>query len=296
MSGTKEIKNRIAGIRDTQKITGAMYLIASTKQRTAKEEYDRTRPYFEALRGEIKRIFRVAGDAESIFLYPPHGEDISDGDYGYLVITADKGLTGAYNLNVIKETARLMEQHTGGANKLYVIGEYGRQYYQTHHIPIEEDFRYSAQNPTIHRARKICRELLDAYTAGKFRKLFVIYSDLGGNAAAGKAVSTRLLPFHRAEFTADEAETPVEARFEFLPSVEKVLEGIIPSYVVGYVYAALADSFCCEQSARMSAMNAANDNARELIGELNVQLNHVRQTAITQEIIEVATGGRARRR
>ncbi|MDO4649652.1 MAG: FoF1 ATP synthase subunit gamma, partial [Eubacteriales bacterium] len=103
MASTAEIKNRIGSVKDTQKITNAMYLIASTKMRKAKAELDQTRPYFCALQGEIKRIFRTAKDAESNYFYPADGSHIPDGTYGCLVITADKGLAGAYNQNVIRQ-------------------------------------------------------------------------------------------------------------------------------------------------------------------------------------------------
>ena len=103
MANTKEIKTRIESVKDTRKITNAMYLIASTKLRKARNDLDRTRPYFEALRTEIKRIFRTQNDVDSRYFYPPEGEPPLEGTYACLVITADKGLAGAYNQNVIKE-------------------------------------------------------------------------------------------------------------------------------------------------------------------------------------------------
>ena len=105
-----------------------MYLIASTKLRRARSELEHTRPYFEALRGEIKRIFRTAGDVDSPYFYPMGHEEPLDGTYGCLVITADKGLAGAYNQNVLKKAEKLLAEHPD--TKLYVVGEYGRHYFQ----------------------------------------------------------------------------------------------------------------------------------------------------------------------
>ena len=102
MASTAEIKGRIESIQETRKITNAMYLIASTKLRRARSELEQTRPYFDALRSEIKRIFRTANDVDSPYFYPPDREPELPGTYGCLVITADKGLAGAYNLNVLK--------------------------------------------------------------------------------------------------------------------------------------------------------------------------------------------------
>ena len=120
MANTREIKNRIESVQQTRKITNAMYLIASTKLRKARNDLANTRPYFDALRGEIKRVFRTAGDVDSPYFYPPDNNTPLEGTYGCLVITADKGLAGAYNQNVIKEAEKLLAQHPD--TKLYVVG------------------------------------------------------------------------------------------------------------------------------------------------------------------------------
>ena len=111
MAGTKEIKTHIESVQETKKITNAMYLIASTKLRRARQELENTRPYFEALRGEIKRVFRTAKDVDSHYFFSGDDEPIKEGTYGCLVITADKGLAGAYNQNAIREAMRLLGQH-----------------------------------------------------------------------------------------------------------------------------------------------------------------------------------------
>lgn len=293
MAGTKEIKKRISSVKDTQKITNAMYLIASTKMRKAKSELDLTRPYFEAVKAEIKRIFRIDGEIENKYFYPPTGEHELKGNYGYLVITADKGLAGAYNQNVIKEAMRIMGEHKD--NKLYVVGEYGRQHFMSHRIPIEKSFLYTAQNPTIQRAREISDILLESYNKGEISKLFVIYTDLKGGMNA-QVCSTRLLPFHRAGFKTDSNEKTIHTPFEFMPSIESVLDTIVPSYVTGFIYSTLVDSFCSEQNARMTAMDSANQNAQKLLDELKLQYNHIRQNAITQEITEISSGAKGMKR
>lgn len=293
MSGTKEIKNRIKSVKDTQKITNAMYLIASTKLRKAKSDLDKTRPYFNAAKGEIKRIFRTSEEIENKYFYPITGEHELPGSYGYLVITADKGLAGAYNQNVIKEAVKLMHQHPDP--KLFVVGEFGRHYFTSHNIPIEQSFLYTAQSPTIHRAREISAILLELFDKQKLSKIFVIYTDMQG-AVNSQTCSARLLPFHRAQFISpDIKEEKLKIPFEFQPSMEKVLDNIVPSYVTGFIYSALIDSFCSEQNARMNAMDSANRNAQELLDKLSLQYNHIRQSAITQEITEVSSGAKSMR-
>jgi F-type H+-transporting ATPase subunit gamma len=293
MANTKEIKDRISSVKETQKITNAMYLIASTKLRKAKSDLDRTRPYFGALQGEIKRVFRTAKDVESKFFYPADGSPAPDGTYGCLVITADKGLAGAYNQNVIRQAERLLSEHRD--TKLFVVGECGRQYFSQRGIPIERSFLYTAQNPTMHRAREISGLLLDLFYRGVLDKIFVVYTDMK-NSMSQQAISTRLLPFHRNQFTAPTKEKPVKTQFDFFPSVEIILDLMMPSYVTGFIYSALVDSFCSEQNARMTAMSAANENAEKLLADLSIQYNRVRQAAITLEITEVSAGAKAQKK
>ena len=296
MAGTKEIKDHISSVQETKKITSAMYLIASTKLRKARQELDNTRPYFEALRREIKRIFRTVGGevVDSPYFYPMEGEPPLDKPNACLVITADKGLAGAYNQNAIKEALKLLETHPD--TKLYVVGEYGRRFFVARGIPIEHSFLYTAQNPTMARAREISALLLDGFENDRLDKIYVVYTDMG-NGMDFQAKCTRVLPFHRTHF-ADSAlvEPPVTTPFEFLPSVQAVLDSMMPSYVSGFIYSALIDSFCCEQQARMTAMDSANQNAEKLLGELSLEFNRVRQSAITQEITEVSAGARAQRK
>ena len=292
MAGTKEIKSHIQSVRETKKITNAMYLIASTKLRRARLELDHTRPYFEALRGEIKRIFRTANDIDSHYFYPVDNDTPREGTYGCLVITADKGLAGAYNQNAIRQAQELLEWHPD--TKLFVVGEYGRRFFSQRGIPIEQSFLYTAQNPTMARAREISARLLDGFDRGELKEIFVIYTDMA-NAMTFQARSTRVLPSHRTYFDTPPGERAVTEPFEFLPSVRAVLHSMIPSYVSGFIYSALIDSFCCEQNARMTAMDSANQNAEGLLAELSLQYNRVRQSAITQEITEVSAGARAQR-
>ena len=291
MPSTKEIKNRIKSVRDTQKITNAMYLISSTKLRKAKAELDKTRPYFNSLQVEIKRIFRTAPDIDSRYFYPPEGSDLLNGTYGCLVITADKGLAGAYNHNVLKMTEEMLATHPD--TRLFVVGEYGRQYFTRKRVPIEESFLYPAQNPTMQRAREISAKLLERYDSGEFDKIFIMYTDMK-NSMTPEATATRLLPFHRNQFF-PENEGSEHKSFEFTPSVEVVLDHVIQSYVTGFIYSALVDSFCSEQNSRMLAMSSAGQNADKILAELSLQYNRVRQAAITQEITEVASGARAQK-
>jgi len=295
MSGTKEIKDRISSVKDTQKITNAMYMIASTKMRKARQEYDDTMPYFHALREEIKRIFRAADDdIESPYFFSKGTHDVK-GASACLVLTADKGLAGAYNQNVIKMSQKFLSEHDN--TKLYVVGEYGRHFFAQHKIPVEQSFLYTAQNPTIGRARDIATTILKEYDEGRIKKIYIIYTDMEkGKDAESKVV--RLLPFATDYFEEDSElmDKTDDEKFEFYPNEQTILNHVIPSYLCGFIYSTLVSSFCSEQNARMSAMEAAGKNAEELLDELSISYNRARQAAITQEITEVSSGARAQRK
>ncbi|MBE6025404.1 MAG: ATP synthase F1 subunit gamma [Clostridiales bacterium] len=304
MATTKEIKNRIKSVKDTQKITNAMYLISSTKMTKAKKELDNTRPYFEMLKKQIITMIQMTESADNYYFQdrsvageeplPPGSEEKET--VAYLVITADKGLAGAYNQNVIKEAMRLIKGTP--SYKLFVVGEYGRRYFEARGMSIDQSFLYTAQNPTLERAREITQVLTGLYSKGQITKVYIVYTDFRNGLMGGDVVSSELLPFDREDFqiSAEEAEKLKGSFIEYMPSVSAVLNNVIPSYLSGYIYSALVDSFCSEQSARMSAMDAANQNAEELLDRLNLEYNHVRQGAITQEITEVSAGSRGQKK
>ncbi|MCR5632895.1 MAG: ATP synthase F1 subunit gamma [Eubacterium sp.] len=293
MPNTKEIKNRIGSVQNTQKITNAMYLISSTKMRKAKEELERTRPYFEMQEHEIRRIFQTEIDITSHYFYPKTGRKPAE-TYAYLVITADKGLAGAYNHNVIKLAEEEMAKHKHV--KLYVVGEYGRRYFKKKDYAMEQTFLYTAQNPSFSRAREISSILLEEYDNRGIDEIRVIYSDMESEFLTTVKMM-RLLPFDRKEFWTKQSEkNEKDIHYEFSPSVNEVLNRVIPGYLAGCIFGALVDSFSAEQNARMTAMNSANKNAEALLDELRIEYNRVRQAAITQEITEVAAGAKAQKK
>jgi len=290
MASAKELKDRIKAVQETKKITNAMYLISSTKLRRAKADLAGTRPYFDSLRGEIGRILRVDSGCRSRYFYDADGTLPDGGVCGVLVITADKGLAGAYNLNVIRAAEALCREKPGA--QLFVVGEVGRRYFSGHQYPTT--FLRGAQSPSMDGARAITTALLDRYDGGELDEIMVIYTDMK-NSLASTAITHRLLPLERRHFDADASDVSDEARLEFVPSVDEVVRGVMRSYLSGFIYSALLDSFCSEQNARVTAMDAANVNAQELLGDLSLQLNRTRQSAITQEITEISAGAQAQK-
>lgn len=298
MSSAKDIKRRIDSVTDTQKITNAMYLIASTKLRKARNDLNNTQPYFEALKEELERIFATIDHVKSKYFLPEGVEDfdedpVIEGKYAYLIITADKGLAGAYNQNVIKEATRIIDKRK--ENVIYVVGEYGRAYFLKHNYPVDTSFLYTAQNPTMDRAREIGAILIDGFLNEDIKKVYIIYTDFG-NGFEPKTLSFRLLPVHRGYFLGGEKKESDGDEMEYFPSMEEVMENVLPNYLIGYIYSALVDSYCSEQNARMMAMERSTDNAQDILDRLNLEYNHVRQSAITQEIIEVSAGAKSQKK
>ena len=293
MASTSEIRRRIGSVRQTQKITHAMYLISQAKLRKAKQELSNTRPYFDALQTEIGRVFNADAAVESRYLEPAQ-LPVKEVPLrpACLLITADKGLAGAYNQNAIRQAQQFMADHPDTV--LYVVGEYGRRWFAQRNIPIEKSFLYTAQNPTLGRARQIAELLLERYDADEINAVVVVYTDMK-NGLEAVVRQAQLLPLHRERFVAAAANTARDELYEFIPSPDAVVDNAARSCLTGYIYSALVDSFCSEQSARMTAMNAADQNAEELLKDLSVQYNRARQAAITQEITEVSAGERAQR-
>uniref|UniRef100_UPI003FEF0E59 ATP synthase F1 subunit gamma n=1 Tax=Agathobacter sp. TaxID=2021311 RepID=UPI003FEF0E59 len=292
MANTKEIQKRMKSIQDTMKITSAMYMISSAKLRSAKQKLENTEPYFYSLQAAISRLLRHIPDAKSRY-FNQH-EEIPDNEKkrGYIVITADKGLAGAYNHNVIKMAHELFEQ--GENNKLFVVGELGRQYFAKEGLAVDSEFHYTVQNPTLHRARVITDRVMELYDAGELDEVYIIYTKME-NSVTMETEKMRLLPLEKDEFM----QTPIDIYQEEIKaetSMEEILYHIVPNYVTGFIYGALVESFASEHNSRMMAMQTATDSAKDMLQMLSIEYNRVRQAAITQQITEVIGGAKAQKK
>ena len=296
MASTKEIKNRIKSVSETQKITNSMYLISSTKMRKAREEAEGTKPFFEILRREMRRVFAADPDTKSRLYDSSVENEVHGGRNGIIVITGDKGLAGAYNANVIKEAQYVIDNSDDYT--LYIVGDYGWRYYRSDGFNVDETFTHSMIQPSIAIARDMAHEMLLRFDNLDFDRLYICYTEFKGGMSSGEATYDRLIPFDRDDFVpvGDEIDEDPGLIFEFVPDVKTVLENCIHSALVGYIYSALVNSYCSEQSARMMAMDSANENAGELLASLQLEYNHLRQNAITQEITEISSGARSLRK
>jgi F-type H+-transporting ATPase subunit gamma len=292
----REIRERIGSIGDTMKITNAMYLISSTKLRKARESLENTEPYFLALQMQIERIMRHLPEGFTHpYLDTRLHTDEANRKRAFIVVSADKGLAGAYNHNVLKLAESKMRENRNAEDKLFIVGESGRQYFSAKGCQIDEQFHYTAQNPTLHRSRMIVERMMTLYGNKEIDELHIIYTRMV-NSLTMQAECRQLLPLYtlnsRMVVGADHSGIPLE-EFEMRPSPESVIENLIPNYMTGFIYGALVESFCSEQNSRMMAMDAANKNGAKMKQELTLQYNRARQARITQEITEVVAGARA---
>ena len=292
MISAAEIKAHINGIAETKKITDAMYKISSAKMSRALRDLENTTPYFEALAEKIGDLFVNVPATSNRYFKVTLPENTPHSNHGIVLITSDKGLAGDYNHAAINMCEQYMERHP--LTTLFVIGEYGRQYFSNKNIPFAADFRYSLVRPQITDARSICADILEYYDRADLDEINIIYTDYMGNRP-GECKKVTILPLDRTRFFNPEKAGEIVEK-ELITSPDEVLDGIIPSYIMGFIYGCLVESFCSEQQARIMAMKNASDNAEKMIKELKVKYNNVRQTAITREITEITAGARALKR
>lgn len=294
MANIREIQTRINSVKDTMKITNAMYMISSSKMKQAKKKLVDTEPYFYGLQGEISRILRHVPDIEHPYFDLREKIPASERKIGSIVITADKGLAGAYNHNIIKLEEELL--NGPGKHKLFVVGELGRHYFSKHDVEIDTNFQYTVQKPTMHRARNISNRILELFGEGELDEVYMIYTRME-NSVQSEAEKVKLLPLERASF--NQMIMPLnmhQEEIELYPSAKDVMDSIVPSYVTGMIYGCLVEAYASEHNARMMAMKSATDSAESIIKELSTLYNRARQAAITQEITEVCSGANAQKR
>ena len=180
--------------------------------------------------------------------------------------------------------------------QLFVLGEVGRQYFYKKNVDIDTNFRFTVQKPTMHRARVISEKMIANYLTGELDEVYIIYTRMA-NAANMVAEMEQLLPLKKASFRTP-AQVMVDIHqeeIEMVPSAEEVLNSIVPNYLHGIIYGCLVESYASEHNSRMMAMDAATSSAKDMLKDLSIKYNRVRQAAITQEITEVISGAKAQK-
>ena len=289
MPSSKLLKERIESIQDTMKITNAMYLISSSKLRKARKNYQNVSPYFNRMRDTISRVVPHLPEEPVHPFFPDRTNEKSNPRRAYLVLTADKGMAGAFNQNIL----RFLKEHADENDRFYVIGQVGYRALYHKDPRLVEEFRYSATAPTLQRARDITMDAIDDFKSGKLDEIYLVYTKIE-NALTSEPTMVRLLPLDREHLQpAPKGFGDPSGEVEMFPDAWTVFEQTAPIYMHGMIFGAMTESYCAEQSARMTAMDSATKSANDMIRDLQLEYNRTRQGSITQEITEIIGGAAA---
>lgn len=281
MASLRDLRRRIKSVKSTQQITKAMKAVSAAKMRKAQDAVLFARPYAKRLKGVLGRVAMASTDVKHPLLAVREPKKIA-----YIVITADRGLCGGFNSNVIRLAASQVKN--APEVSLVTIGRKSRDFFrrrgfniQKEYVGLGEDIRYGL-------IRDISSYITDKYAACEFDQVFLIYSQFV-NVLVQRPTVVKLLP---AEPPAEEAEAK-KAVYIFEPAAEAVLAELLPKYVENAIYQGILESKAGEHSARMTAMDNATKNASEMIDRLTLTMNRARQTQITKEISEIVGGAAA---
>lgn len=303
MATQKEVKNRIASIKNINKITRAMEMVAAARLRRAEQRIDAMRPYAEGMRKLTRRAAEQAGGLPRV---PVLDEHESLDNVGLLLVTGDRGLAGAFNTNVIREGMRSRDRvrEEGAKPDFSVVGRKGVSTLTFRKEDVRSSFVGFTDRPSFANAREIGEELTARYVDGDLDRVEMVYNRYVSPLTQHVWRQT-LLPLQRAEVVGEGVEDQGEdeltaaeqaqssSQWEYEPEPEELLARLIPEYVTISVYRALLESAASELGARMTAMRNAAENAEQMMDDLTLEMNRVRQAEITQEILEVVGGAEA---
>ncbi|HWX75396.1 MAG TPA: ATP synthase F1 subunit gamma [Solirubrobacteraceae bacterium] len=292
----RDVRSKIASVKNIQKITGALETVAAARLRRAEQRISALRPYANAIRRMTRQAAQAAGSAEAARV-PLLGEHESERNVAVLLVTGDRGLAGAFNSQIIRAGVREAGELSaaGLGSSWYATGRRGVSSLGFRGFELAGSYVGFSDRPAYADARTIAGDLITAYVDGHVDRVEMIY-----NAYVSPLRQTvtheRLLPLTQAtiagedEDAQDEEQPRVRASVDYEPDPEAILRRLLPDYVEISIYRALVESTAGFFGAQMTAMRSASDNAREIITELTLQMNRARQAEITQEILEVVAG------
>ncbi|KIH70487.1 ATP synthase F1 subunit gamma [Salinicoccus roseus] len=289
MASLREIKGRIGSTKKMSQITSAMHMVSNSKLKRAEENARKFQPYMDKIQEAVQAI--ASGDNTSSH---PMLRERPVKRTGYVIITSDSGLAGPYNANIIKEiTGKIRERHNDNPDSydLFVIGRMGYEFLENRGYNITNHRIGLDDQPSFSSVKEIAQQSVAQFSNEDIDELYIVYNEF--ISVLEQKVSTRkLLPLSEDD-AANQTQASNLSTYEFEPDKESILETILPQYAESLVYGALLDAKASEHAARMTAMKAATDNAKELVDDLSLQYNRARQAAITQEITEIVGGASA---
>ncbi len=289
MASLKEVRNRITSVSSTQQITSAMKMVSAAKLRKAQDAVTQMRPYANKLREILENLSASLDSSEGGFSKQREVKNVL-----FVVITSNRGLAGAFNANVVKAALRTVREQYSGAKVHYLaIGKKGADAFRkTSHTAAFTDKANPNDlfdNLVYSRVAPVAQQIMDAFTAGTYDKVVLVYNQFK-NAAVQITQVEQFLPVVPTKAEGKKAE---KSDYIFEPSREEIVKDLIPRSLKTQLYKALLDSLASEHGARMTAMHKATDNAKELLRSLRISYNKARQAAITNEILEIVGGAEA---
>ncbi|HSD74813.1 MAG TPA: F0F1 ATP synthase subunit gamma [Steroidobacteraceae bacterium] len=285
MAGAKEIRLKIASIKNTQKITKAMEMVAASKMRRAQDRMRASRPYAQKMRVVIGHLNQANPDYRHPFLVEREVKSV-----GFIVVSTDRGLCGSLNVNLFKATIAAMRewQGKGASVSLCLIGAKGLQFFRRLGLPILAQVTHLGDRPHVKDLIGTVKVMLDAYSEGKIDRLYLLNNTFI-NTMTQKPALTQLLPV----VTLDKEQLQEHWDYIYEPGAAEILPDVLMRYVESQVYQGAVENVGCEMAARMVAMKSATDNAGKLIEELQLMYNKARQAGITKELSEIVGGAAA---
>jgi F-type H+-transporting ATPase subunit gamma len=285
MANAKELRKQIGSIKNTQKITSAMEMVAASKMRKAQERMSRGRPYSDQIRSVIGHIANASPEYRHQFQVEREVKRV-----GFIIITTDKGLCGGLNINLLKKTVASIKDWVEQEVEvdLCLIGNKGVQFFRSYGGNVVAASSHVSENPAITDLIGSIKVMLDAFEEGRVDKIFLA-NNVFINTMTQTPTINQLVPLAHIE---DES---LNRRWDYIyePDARQLIEGLIARYLESQVYQAVVENVACEQAAKMIAMKSATDNAGDLIDELQLIMNNARQAAITQELSEIVGGAAA---
>jgi F-type H+-transporting ATPase subunit gamma len=287
MPSLRDIQRRIKSVKNTQQITKAMKMVSAAKLKKAQDEITAARPYAEKMLDLIASLVKKTSPDSHPLLSGTGGPKT-----GVVLITSDRGLCGSFNAVLFRTAERFLREQEDSEVSLYLLGKRSMEYFKRRELKVINSRPLGGARPGYDDAAAIARELIDLYLAEELDEVHIVYSQFK-SALTQVPVTQRLLPLGSGEGEeGGAAEEPGEPEVEILyePSVDAVLESLLPKYVEVQLFRALLESSASEHGARMTAMDSASKNASEMIGALTLKYNRLRQAAITKELMEIISG------
>ena len=285
MAGAKELRKQIGSIKNTQKITSAMQMVAASKMRKAQDRMAKGRPYTDQIRSVIGHMANASSEYHHQFMKEREVRRV-----GYIIVTTDKGLCGGLNVNLLKAVVADMKKwvEQDVETDLCLIGNKGIQFFRTYGGRILAATQNIGESPEVADLIGSIKVMLDAFEEGNVDKIYLA-NNVFVNTMSQEPTVRQLIPFDPTD------DAAMKSRWDYIyePEAKELIEDLLTRYIEAQVYQAVVENVACEQAAKMVAMKSATENAGELIDELELIMNNARQAAITQEISEIVGGAAA---